>query len=135
MARTVVVNIDANTSEAVNNIAGLESAIERLMNELETTDIGSAEFQRLSSEIAMATSELRNLELGFEGLDREQRITATTDTLAGLAGATTAAVGTFAALGIETEVLDNIQQRVIGLIGISTGIADAGRGLVAFNRL
>ena len=128
MARVINIDINADTTTAVRNIEDLENTIEQLTAELRGVDIGSAEFERLSGEIANARGELRNLEFGFEGLDREQRVTATAGALGGLASAATVVAGTFAAIGVESEVFENIETQVIGLIGITQGIAGVAAG-------
>ena len=133
--KTINVELNVDNKDAVKSVNDLEQELEQLREEFSKVEIGSKEFNRLGNEIKKTEGRIKDIELQFESLDKEQRIVAVTDSFAGLAGTVEIAVGAFAALGIESEELENVERRVIGLIGVVQGFQAVGEGIIAFNKL
>ena len=133
--KTINVELNVDNKEAVKSVNSLEQELEQLREEFSKVEIGSKEFNRLGSAIKKTEGQIKDIELQFESLDKEQRIVAVTDSFAGLAGTVEIAVGAFAALGIESEELENVERRVIGLIGVVQGFQAVGEGIIAFNKI
>ena len=121
--------------KAVNNINDLETGVRQLEEELKGTQIGSAEFKQLSSELVKSKSKLKDFELQLEGLDKEQRATALVDSFTGLTGAVGAVSSAFIAFGAESEQIENAERKLLGVIGVVSGLRDASNGVVATQKL
>ena len=121
--------------KAVNNINDLETGVRQLEEELKGTQIGSAEFKQLSSELVKSKSKLKDFELQLEGLDKEQRATALVDSFTGLTGAVGAVSSAFIAFGAESEQIENAERKLLGVIGVVSGLRDASNGIVATQKL
>ena len=133
--KTINVELNVDSKEAVKSVNSLEQELEQLRAEFSKVEIGSKEFNKLGNAIKKTEGQIKDIELQFESLDKEQRITAIADSFAGLAGTVEIAVGAFAALGIESEGLENVERRVVGLIGVVQGLQAAGQGVIAFNKV
>ena len=94
---TIEVAIDA--SQAANTIEGLESSIEQLRELQSGEQIGSKAFNDLGRAIQQAEGQIKDVELAFESLDFEQKLTAGSDAVVGLAGGFAAAEGAAALVG------------------------------------
>ena len=121
--------------KAVNNINDLETGVRQLEEELKGTDIGSAEFKQLSSELVKSKSKLKDFELQLEGLDKEQRATALVDSFTGLTGAVGAVSSAFIAFGAESGAIEEAERKLLGVIGVVSGLRDASNGVVATQKL
>jgi len=74
MAKTIAIELEVNgVKESVKTIGELETAIEGLTEELKKTEIGSEAFNKLTTELNNAKSELKTFEKQFEGLEPEQK--------------------------------------------------------------
>jgi len=135
MARTIEVEIEVGSKQALKSLNDLEQAQEQLLEQLKQTDIGTAEYSRLQKQLKQVGNQVKDLELGFESLDKEQRATALVDSFTGVAGAITAATGAFTLFGGESEELEEVEKRILGLIAVTSGLRDISNGLVAVNKL
>lgn len=136
MAQEKVYSIKINgVDTAITNINDLEEGISSLENELKQADIGSEEFKRLSKEVASSRGKLKDFELQIEGLDKEQRATALVDAFTGLTGAVGAVSSAFIAFGAESEQIENAERKLLGVIGVVSGLRDASNGIVATQKL
>lgn len=131
MAKVIEIEVEVGTKKSLKSLNDLEQAQEQLLAKLKQTDLGTAEYARLQKQLKTVGSEIKDLELGFEALDKEQRAAALVDTFNGLAGAVTAVTGVFTLLGAESEELGEIEKRILGLIAVTSGLRDVSDGLVA----
>ena len=120
---------------AVNSINDLEQGVKTLDEKLKGTKIGSAEFKALQKELAKAKSGLKDFELQVEGLDKEQRATALVDSFNGLTGAVGAVSSAFIAFGAETGAIEEAEKKLLGVIGVVSGLRDVSTGIVATQKL
>src|SRR6056300_798024 len=135
MARVIEVEIQVGDRQALSTLQDLEQAQEQLLEQLKQTEIGTEEYRRLQKQLKTVGNQVKDLELGFEALDKEQRGTAIVDSFTGVAGAVTAATGALTLLGAESEDLDEVEKRILGLIAVTSGLRDISNGLVATNKL
>ena len=89
----IVIGVSVDTKDATKSLKGIEDRIEELTKERYDLEIGTADFDRISGEIQQLEAELKNVDLQFEALDFEQKFTAGTDAVVGIAGGFAAAQG------------------------------------------
>jgi len=136
MAETKVYSIQINgVDKAVNSIDELETGVKNLEAQLKGEQIGTESFKRLQNEVKKAKSILKDFELQVEGLDKEQRATALVDSFNGLTGAVGAVSSAFLAFGVESEAIEGAERKLLGVIGVVSGLRDASNGLVATQKL
>jgi len=125
------IDIDVN----YKSIEDLKTELQSLEKEFNSAAIGTDRFKELGAQVKTARNNLKDLEAGFEGLDKEQRATALVDTFNGLVGAVGAVSSAFIAFGADSEAIENAEKKLLGVIGVVTGLKDVSNGLVAANKL
>ena len=136
MAETKVYSIQINgVTQAVNSINDLEQGVKTLEEQLKGEQIGTDAFKRLQNEVKKAKSQLKDFELQVEGLDKEQRATALVDSFNGLTGAVGAVSSAFLAFGVKSEAIGEAEKKLLGVIGVVSGLRDASNGLIAVQKL
>jgi hypothetical protein len=128
---TFSINVDVN-SKSVNE---LEEDLKTLETQFKTLKIGDPGFTELGQKIQGVRSQLKDIELQFEGLDKEQRATALVDTFNGLTGAVGAVSSAFIAFGAESSAIEDAEKKLLGVIGVVSGLRDVSNGLVAAGKL
>ena len=128
---TFSINVDVN-SKSVNE---LEEDLKTLETQFKTLKIGDPGFTALGQKIQGVKSQLKDVELQFEGLDKEQRATALVDVFNGLTGAVGAVSSAFIAFGADASAIENAEKKLLGVIGVVGGLRDASNGLVAAGKL
>jgi len=129
------IKIDTDAKQSLQSVTGLKTELQRLEAEFETVGVGSAEFNKLGDAIKGIRTQLKDIDLQFEGLDKEQRATALVDTFNGLTGAIGAVSSAFIAFGVESEAIDNAEKKLLGVIGVVSGLRDVSNSLVSVNKL
>ena len=124
-------DIDVN----YKSVEDLKGELQALEAEFSTLSIGSKGFTELGNKIKGIKSQLKDVELQFEGLDKEQRATALVDTFNGLTGAVGAVSSAFIAFGAESAAIENAEKKLLGVIGVVTGLRDVSNGLLAASKL
>ena len=136
MAQEKVYSIKINgVDTAVRSIDDLETGVRQLEEELKGAQIGSDKFKQLSAELVKGKSKLKDFELQLEGLDKEQRATALVDSFTGLTGAVGAVSSAFIAFGAESGAIEEAERKLLGVIGVVSGLRDASNGIVATQKL
>jgi hypothetical protein len=128
---TFSINVDVN-SKSVNE---LEQDLQTLETQFKSLKIGDPGFTELGQKIQGIRSQLKDVELQFEGLDKEQRATALVDTFNGLTGAVGAVSSAFIAFGAESSAIEDAEKKLLGVIGVVSGLRDVSNGLVAAGKL
>ena len=131
----IVVEVEVGSKQALTSLNSLKTAATQLEDALSGTEFGSAEFSRLSNQLKGVRSELKDFDLQLEGLDKEQRATALVDTFTGLTGAVGAVSSAFLAFGASSEKIENAEKKLLGVIGVVSGLRDVSNGLVAAGKL
>ena len=129
------IKIDTDAKQSLQSVTGLKTELQRLEAEFETVAVGSAAFNKLGDSIKGIRTQLKDIDLQFEGLDKEQRATALVDTFNGLTGAIGAVSSAFIAFGVESEAIDNAEKKLLGVIGVVSGLRDVSNSLVSVNKL
>ena len=124
-------DIDVN----YKSVEDLKGELQALEAEFSTLSIGSQGFTELGNKIKGIKSQLKDVELQFEGLDKEQRATALVDTFNGLTGAVGAVSSAFIAFGAESAAIEDAEKKLLGVIGVVTGLRDVSNGLLAASKL
>jgi len=125
------IDIDVN----LKSVEDLQNELRTLEAEFSTLSIGSEGFTELGNKIKGVRSQLKDVELQFEGLDKEQRATALVDTFTGLVGAVGAVSSAFIAFGAESSAIEDAEKKLLGILGVVSGLRDASNGLIAVNKL
>ena len=133
--KTIKINIKSDADLTIKSVEDLKLELRALETEFETVQVGSSEFTRLGNEIKKTRSQLKDIDLQFEGLDKEQRATALVDTFQGLVGAVGAVSSAFIAFGGESKAIEDAEKKLLGVIGVVSGLRDVSNGLVAANKL
>lgn len=128
---TFEVDIDVN----YKSVEDLNKELETLKKEFEGVAIGSERFKQLGNEIKKTESKLKDIDLQFEALDKEQRATALVDTFNGLTGAVGAVSSAFIAFGASSEEIENAEKKLLGIIGVVSGLRDVSNATVAATKL
>jgi hypothetical protein len=110
---------------------GFEQLQEKLKNTNRNTEEGRKEFKKLASQMAQTSKEIKNIELSFEGLDREQ--------VASEIGSVAGAVGDLSAsliiLSGDNETLQATAQNIEKAMMVSMGLKGAIEGLSSARKL
>jgi hypothetical protein len=122
----------AVNSKSVNE---LEQDLQSLETQFKSLKIGDPGFTELGNKIKGVRSQLKDVELQFEGLDKEQRATALVDTFNGLTGAVGAVSSAFIAFGAESQAIEEAEKKLLGVIGVVSGLRDVSNSLIAANKL
>jgi hypothetical protein len=133
--KTIRINIKSDADLTIKSVEDLKLELRALETQFETVQVGSSEFTRLGNEIKKTRSQLKDIDLQFEGLDKEQRATALVDTFQGLVGAVGAVSSAFIAFGANSEAIEGAEKKLLGIIGVVSGLRDASNGLVAAGKL
>lgn len=133
MARTIEFQIDVDTN--LKSVEDLKKEIASLEKEFEGVAIGSEKFTQLGNAIKKSRGQLKDIELQFEALDKEQRAAALVDTFSGLAGAIGAVSGAFIAFGAESEAIEEAEKKLLGIIAVVQGIREVSDAYVASIKL
>jgi len=117
--------------KASMTLGDLEEGFEQMKEQLKQVGRGSEEFKQLTTAMAQTSKEIKNIELGFEGLDREQ----VASELGSVAGAVGDLTTSFILLGGENETLEQIGQNIEKAILISMGLKGAIEGISSAQKL
>ena len=127
----VALEIFIEADKAQMSLGDLEKGFDSMKDRLKEVGRGSEEFKTLSTAMAQTTKEIKNIELGFEGLDREQ-VASELGSVAGGIGDITASL---VLLGGENETIEQIGASIETAMGISMGFKGAIEGLSSANKL
>ena len=127
----VALEIFIEADKAQMSLGDLEKGFDSMKDRLKEVGRGSKEFKTLSTAMAQTTKEIKNIELGFEGLDREQ-VASELGSVAGGIGDITASL---VLLGGENETIEQIGASIETAMGISMGFKGAIEGLSSANKL
>jgi len=131
----IVIDVTVDTGDATKSISGIENKIEKLTEQRNELQIGTEAFEKVSREIQGLEQDIKGVELQFEALDMEQKMTAGTDAVVGLAGGFMAAQGAASLFGVESENLEKSLQKMAAAMSISMGLRDMANGVIALRKL
>lgn len=127
----VKLDIEIGASGAAKTLGELEENAEGLLEALKKTEIGSVEFKKLNQELIATNRQVKNLELGFESLDKEQ-VASELGSVAGAIGDVTAA---FILLGGQDEEIEKIAKNIEKALGVSIAFKGAIEGASSARKL
>jgi len=131
----IALSIEIEADRAQMSLGELEDGFEELQKKLKATNRGTEEgrkeFKKLASQMAQTSKEIKNIELSFEGLDREQ--------VASEIGSVAGAVGDLSAslilLSGDNETLQATAQNIEKAMMVSMGLKGAIEGLSSARKL
>jgi len=123
------INLEANTANMT--LQELEDHFEAMKTKLKGIGRGDAEFQKLSNAMARTTAEIKNIEIGFEGLDRTQ----IASELGAVAGGISAITASLILMGGESENMRQMGQSIQAALAITMGVKGAIEAGTAANKL
>ena len=127
----VALEIFIEADKAQMSLGDLEAGFDSMKERLKEVGRGSEEFKELSTAMANTSKEIKNIELGFEGLDREQ-VASELGSVAGAVGDVTASL---VLMGGESETMEQIGASIEKAMAISMGFKGAIEGLSSANKL
>lgn len=131
MATVNLFDANINTGPAIKSIAGLEEELMQLQDQFKSAEIGSAEWNRLGQAIQKTQGQLKTFEERFEGLGIEQKNAAIVDSFNVVAGSIGAVTGAMVALGFESDALQGVEKRLLGIITTVSSLREVSNGLAA----
>jgi len=120
----VALEIFIEADKANLSLGELEKGFEDMKERLKEVGRGSEEFKTLSTAMAQTTGEIKNIELGFEGLGKEE-IASQLGSVAGGVGDVTASL---VLMGGENETIEQMAASIETAMAISMGFKGAIEG-------
>ena len=131
----IALSIEIEADRAQMSLGELEEGFDGLREKLKATNRGTEEgrkqFKELSTQMAQTSKDIKNIELGFEGLDKEQ-VASELGSVAGAVGDVTASL---VLMGGESETMEQIGASIEKAMAISMGFKGAIEGLSSANKL
>jgi hypothetical protein len=125
MERNIALTLTlGGTEQSISSINDLEAALKLARTELDQLEIGSEAFQKLSTEIQDADTQLKKLNDSAKGLKIDRNLDNALKAgrlVASSFGAATAALGLF---GVKSETLAAAQVKALQALTLATTIAD-----------
>ena len=131
----IALSIEIEADRAQMSLGDLEAGYKGLREQLEATDRsteeGRAKFKKLATQMAGTSKEIKNMELSFEGLDREQ----VASEIGSVAGAVGDLTTSFILLGGENETMEEVGRNIEKAMMVSMGLKGAIEGLSSARKL
>ena len=128
---TISLKVLLEADTANMKLGQLEEHFAELQARIKEVPRGSKAFDDLSHSIARTSAEIKNIELGFEGLDRE----GVASQLGGLAGGIGEVTASLVLMGGENETMQEMAASIEKAMAISMGFKGAIEGLSAAKKL
>lgn len=128
---TISLKVLLEADTANMKLGQLEDHFAQLQERIREVPRGSKAFNDLSHSIAKTSAEIKNIELGFEGLDRE----GVASQLGGLAGGIGEVTASLVLMGGENETMQEMAASIEKAMAISMGFKGAIEGLSAASKL
>lgn len=130
MAKEIPVILKVDKKGADASLQDFKDDIESLQKAIESTPIGSKQFEQLAQKLQKAQSEVKTLEKTMEGLEPQQKAEAFLKMGEGIVGGFTAAQGAMALLGQEDAKLQETMLKVQSAVAIAQGARMVTEGLL-----
>ena len=124
----VTFDVEVDSGNSPKTLKGLRDELESINEELEQVEVGSKAFNDLSKQAAKASSEIKDIEKSFEGLDATQRTEAFAKGFEGVAGAVAITAGSLQLFGVESERIGKLEEKVQATIAIAIGARALAEG-------
>jgi len=127
----ISLEIAIESSKSAQTLGELEDSLEELNKQIRDVPRGSKDFDKLSTAIASAGREVKNMELNMEALDNEQ-VASEIGSVAGAFGDVTASL---VLLSGENETIEQMAANIEMAMGISMGLKGAIEGISSAQKL
>jgi len=121
-----------DSKAAQNSLKSLQETSERLTEEIENTQRGTARYKELKQELINVNKEIKNVELSFEALDSEQVASEVGSVVGGL---TDVASGAFLTLGVAEESAEEFFQTLAKVEGAGRLVKGSIEGIQSAAKL
>jgi len=135
MAEKIKIDLDIDAGSSLKTMGDLEASVESMMDELKQTDVASDRFKELQSSISGTTSKIKDMELGMEGLDMEQKASEFGSFASGLADTATGALALSSALGITNKSSEEMIEGLVQGMAIANTFRGGLEGIVSMQKL
>ena len=135
MAERIKIDLDIDAGSSLKTMGDLEASVESMMDELKQTDVASDRFKELQSSISGTTSKIKDMELGMEGLDMEQKASEFGSFASGLADTATGALALSSALGITNKSSEEMIEGLVQGMAIANTFRGGLEGIVSMQKL
>jgi hypothetical protein len=149
MAKKVTINIAINTKDGeksigdlnneakttLNTLGDMREAASALTEELERTEVGTKQYEKLKNTITQVNTEIKNQELEFEALDIEQKASEFGSFASGLADTATGALALSSALGITNKSSEEMIEGLVQGMAIANTFRGGLEGIVSMQKL
>ena len=133
--RTIKINIRTDAEQALVTVEDLKTELKSLKSQFEGETIGTQAFNDLGTQIKSVSKEIKDVNNQVKSLDSNQQTAALVDTFRGLVGAVGAVSAAFVAFGADASAIEDVEKKLLGIIGVVQGFSEASKGLVALNKL
>ena len=131
----ISLEIFVEADKADLTLGQLEEGYEQLSDKIKKvdrrTEAGKKEFKKLATQMAQTSKEIKNMELSFEGLDREQ----VASEIGSVAGAVGDLTTSFILLGGESETMEEVGRNIEKAMMVSMGLKGAIEGVSSAQKL
>ena len=117
----ISLQIEIEADKASLSLGELEKGFDAMKERLKDVGRGSQEFKELSTAMAASTAEIKNIELGFEGLGKEE----IASQLGGMAGGIGDVTASLVLMGGENETMQQMAASIEKAMAISMGFKGA----------
>ena len=122
--KTYKINIDVESK----TLGQLENDLAQINEELKNVDRNSQAFKNLSSKAQVLTNEIEETNKAIEGIKLEDKLDAADGAIKIFAGSLQTVVGTLGAIGVESEVFGEFEEKAASAIAVGMGIKDVSEG-------
>lgn len=125
MSEKVALEILIDDSQSASTLGDLRDNFKKLNEEIEKVETNSDEFKKLQQAITQTGKKVKNLELSFESLDKEQVATA----IGGVAGGIGDVTNALFLMSGENEAIEVMVNNISNAMAVSMGLKGAIEGL------
>jgi len=129
--KTYKINIDVESK----TLGQLEDDLSKINDELKDVDRNSEAFKNLSKQAQVLNQEIEKTNNQIEGFTLDKKLEAADGAAKIFAGSLSAAVGTLGALGVESEVFGEFEEKAASAIAVGLGIKDVSEGFGQFTKV
>ena len=126
--QTINYDINVNAGDSSRTIQQIEQELNELNQEIKEVGVGSAAFNKASTNIQKLEGELQKANSAVEGFTLDKKLQAADGAIKLTSGAVTGLVGGLGLLGIQSENFDKLTAQATSAIAFGMGLKDISEG-------
>ena len=126
--QTINYDINVNAGDSSRTIQQIEQELNELNQEIKEVGVGSAAFNKASTNIQKLEGELQKANSAVEGFTLDKKLQAADGAIKLTSGAVTGLVGGLGLLGIQSENFDKLTSQATSAIAFGMGLKDISEG-------